>query len=58
MEKNCILIGHIHTGDMLTYYPILCHISKLYKKIYIFCLYRNKELTLQLYKNFLNILLY
>lgn len=51
MKDNCFILFHLSTGDCLTMYACICHYSKLYKYIYIFCLERNEKFIKQLYKN-------
>ena len=43
---------HFYTGDCFTMYACVCHFSKIYENIYIFCLERNKEFIQQLYEKF------
>ena len=52
---NCILVFHVATGDNLTLYSAIMHYSMIYKNVYIFCLYRNRNTVKQLYKKIPNI---
>ena len=49
------MVFHLSTGDNFTMYPIILYYLSLYKNIYIFCLYRNKNVVTQLYQNYKNI---
>jgi hypothetical protein len=51
MEKNCIIIFHLSTGDNFTCYAFILSMYDKYENIHIFSLYRNKEFIKQLYEN-------
>jgi len=54
-KENCIILFHISTGDNFTMYALVLHYQKIYKNVYIFCLFRNKLSVNQLYEKFSNI---
>ena len=55
MDKNCIFLFHLSTGDNLTMYAAVRHVQKMYKDVYIFCLYRNRYMVAQLYQPYENV---
>ena len=54
-KENCIILFHLSTGDNFTMYALILHYQKIYKNVYIFCLFRNKLSVNQLYEKFSNI---
>ena len=54
-KKNCIFLTHIFTGDNLVMYAAVRNFQKIYENVYIYCLFRNRLLVTQLYKNYNNI---
>ncbi len=57
-KKICVLLTHLNTGDNLTNYPMTIELSKKYKEVYIYCLYRNKKMIEQIYQYHPNIKFY
>ena len=55
MDKNCIFLFHLSTGDNFTMYAAVRHFQKIYKDVYIFCLYRNRYTVPQLYEPYNNV---
>ena len=55
MNDNLFLLFHLSTGDNFTMYAMVLHYQKIYKNVYIFCLYRNHEFITQLYAPYKNI---
>lgn len=51
MNKNCVILFHLSTGDCLTMYACISHYCKIYENLYIFCLERNEKFIKQLYYN-------
>lgn len=49
--KVGIYAFHISTGDNFTMYASVCHYAKIYKKVIIFALFRNRYTITQLYKS-------
>jgi hypothetical protein len=54
-DENCIFLFHLSTGDNFTMYAAVRHFQKLYKNVYIFCLYRNRRTVIQLYETYANV---
>lgn len=55
MNKNCICLFHLSTGDNFTMYAAVRHFQKLYMNVYIFCLHRNRHTVIQLYQPYANV---
>jgi hypothetical protein len=55
MDKNCIFLFHLSTGDNFTMYAAVRHFQKIYKDVFIFCLYRNRYTVTQLYHPYDNV---
>jgi hypothetical protein len=55
LNKACIFLFHLSTGDNFTMYGAVRHLQKIYKDVYIFCLYRNRYTVKQMYQQFNNI---
>ena len=52
---NVFILFHLSTGDNFTMYALVRHYQEIYKKVNIFCLYRNRFFVKQLYEKFSNI---
>lgn len=55
MDKICIFLFHLSTGDNFTMYAAVRHFQKIYKDVYIFCLHRNRNTVAQLYQPYENV---
>lgn len=55
MDKNCIFLFHLSTGDNFTMYAAVRHFQKIYKDVFIFCLHRNRHTVMQLYQPYDNV---
>ena len=55
MDKNCIFLFHVSTGDNFTMYAAVRHFQKIYKDVFIFCLHRNRHTVMQLYQPYKNV---
>ena len=55
MDKNCIFLFHLSTGDNFTMYAAVRHFQKIYKDVFIFCLHRNRYTVTQLYQPYDNV---
>jgi alpha(1,3/1,4) fucosyltransferase len=53
--KMCIFTFHLSTGDNFTMYASVCHYAKLYKKVIVYALFRNRYTVTQLYEKINNI---
>lgn len=53
--STCIFLFHLHTGDNFTFYGAVRHLQKMYRDVYIFCLYRNRHTIMQLYQPYDNV---
>jgi hypothetical protein len=55
MDKSCLFLFHLSTGDNFTMYAAVRHFQKIYKDVFIFCLYRNRYTIKQLFQPYNNI---
>ena len=55
MDKCCIFLFHLSTGDNFTMYAAVRHYQKIYKDVFIFCLHRNRHTVTQLYQPYKNV---
>ena len=55
MDKCCIFLFHLSTGDNFTMYAAVRHFQKIYKDVFIFCLHRNRHTVTQLYQPYKNV---
>lgn len=55
MDKGCIFLFHLSTGDNFTMYAAVRHFQQIYKDVFIFCLYRNRYTVPQLYQPYDNV---
>ena len=55
MDKSCIFLFHLSTGDNFTMYAAVRHFQKIYKDVFIVCLHRNRLTVTQLYEPYKNV---
>ena len=55
MDKSCIFLFHLSTGDNFTMYAAVRHFQKIYKDVFIFCLHRNRYTVSQMYQPYDNV---
>jgi hypothetical protein len=55
MDKSCMVLFHLSTGDNFTMYAAVRHFQKIYKEVFIFCLHRNRYTVTQLYEPYSNV---